>query len=404
MTPMTSPNPATAEAVLYARYEPEWGRMMLCNRDQFGAVEYRLAAAPAPASGVDAVVEAMENDPFWQDAPLAGTTQQDQRIRHYAEVALASLSPAATSGIAMPSREWMREKIVSDPDVEDCGAVPTSGSEAGGEPDMRRVCEALGFDPTNHHNAAKCPYCTPTLAKPASSPAGGDVREALLLVRPVITGLIDAEYNVETWGLKGRLAKIDAALDGARVCEVCGGDCSAANPPPSYCPERDATSAAEPVACGPFGHHPDPSTDFCVEVETLEGWAEDVKAGTRSQWPFWGRLSALLRFVRSDEFADLDEIAQRAKATVFELEGRVTGAPPAPAAVDGQRVKDEADLFARSLAWLADEPVGPAEGLVSEPEEWEEHRDWEVKMPSDFADAVAKARIRACLATDKERA
>ncbi len=26
---------------------------------------------------------------------------------------------------------------------------------------MRLVCEALGFDPTNHHNAAKCPYCTP---------------------------------------------------------------------------------------------------------------------------------------------------------------------------------------------------------------------------------------------------
>ena len=25
--------------------------------------------------------------------------------------------------------------------------------------DMRLICEALGFDPTNHHNAAKCPYC-----------------------------------------------------------------------------------------------------------------------------------------------------------------------------------------------------------------------------------------------------
>lgn len=29
------------------------------------------------------------------------------------------------------------------------------------EPDMRAICEALGFDPTNHHNAAKCPYCRP---------------------------------------------------------------------------------------------------------------------------------------------------------------------------------------------------------------------------------------------------
>lgn len=73
---------------------------------------------------------------------------------------------------------------------------------------------------------------------------------------------------------------------------------------------------------------------------------------------------------------------------------------PAPAA-DGQ---EEADLFARSLAWLADEPLGPAEGLVSEPEEREEHRAWEEKMPPDFVDAVAKARIRACLATDREGA
>jgi hypothetical protein len=34
------------------------------------------------------------------------------------------------------------------------------------EPDMRAVCEALGFDPTNHHNAAKCPYCREQRAKP----------------------------------------------------------------------------------------------------------------------------------------------------------------------------------------------------------------------------------------------
>jgi len=32
----------------------------------------------------------------------------------------------------------------------------------GTEADMRAICEALGFDPTNHHNAAKCPYCRPS--------------------------------------------------------------------------------------------------------------------------------------------------------------------------------------------------------------------------------------------------
>ena len=30
----------------------------------------------------------------------------------------------------------------------------------GARPDVRGIIEALGFDPTNHHNAAKCPYCT----------------------------------------------------------------------------------------------------------------------------------------------------------------------------------------------------------------------------------------------------
>jgi len=38
-------------------------------------------------------------------------------------------------------------------------APQTSAKE--GETDMRAVCEALGFDPSNHHNALKCPYCNP---------------------------------------------------------------------------------------------------------------------------------------------------------------------------------------------------------------------------------------------------
>jgi hypothetical protein len=28
------------------------------------------------------------------------------------------------------------------------------------KPDVRGIIKALGFDPTNHHNALKCPYCT----------------------------------------------------------------------------------------------------------------------------------------------------------------------------------------------------------------------------------------------------
>lgn len=111
---MTSPNPARDEAVApdvlakqvadaasdmceIARIVGEWRHGPKQSLTAVREIRACLAAKP-PAIGVDAVVEAMENDPFWQDAPLAGTTEQDQRIRHYAEVALASLSPAATSG------------------------------------------------------------------------------------------------------------------------------------------------------------------------------------------------------------------------------------------------------------------------------------------------------------------
>lgn len=35
-----------------------------------------------------------------------------------------------------------------------------TGSEREAGLDVRAIVEALGFDPTNHHNAAKCPYCS----------------------------------------------------------------------------------------------------------------------------------------------------------------------------------------------------------------------------------------------------
>jgi len=46
----------------------------------------------------------------------------------------------------------MREPLYAHP------PVPVRAPQ---EPDMRAICETLGFDPTNHHNAAKCPYCRP---------------------------------------------------------------------------------------------------------------------------------------------------------------------------------------------------------------------------------------------------
>jgi len=47
------------------------------------------------------------------------------------------------------------------------------------EPDMRSICEALGFDPTNHHNALKCPYCRPAEREPVEAPVAAQSQDAL---------------------------------------------------------------------------------------------------------------------------------------------------------------------------------------------------------------------------------
>lgn len=75
---------------------------------------------------------------------------------------------------------------------------------------------------------------------------------------------------------------------------------------------------------GPFGHHPEVSTDFCIEVDDLEGYAFEVRQGLnfvpghRSQWPFWGRLSRALSFAR--EATELDDLARSAAAELPVLD------------------------------------------------------------------------------------
>jgi hypothetical protein len=54
-------------------------------------------------------------------------------------------------------------------------ASPSAGTSDTAEPDMLAVCEALGFDPTNHHNAAKCPYCAP-FTRPQAAPSPLDAQ------------------------------------------------------------------------------------------------------------------------------------------------------------------------------------------------------------------------------------
>jgi hypothetical protein len=97
----------TPRAVLYARYEPEWDRMMLCSRDEFGAVEYRLAPAPA-SGGVEAVAELLAGLSAFDHSMACHvgigyfdgteiTQEWDQLVRPAMErLKTASPSPAAT--------------------------------------------------------------------------------------------------------------------------------------------------------------------------------------------------------------------------------------------------------------------------------------------------------------------
>ena len=69
------------------------------------------------------------------------------------------------------------------------------------EVDSRAVCEALGFDPTNHHNAAKCPYCTP-----AVPPAGGEGE----------TGWLIESWNSKTGEFGATWWSLDDSLEDAQ--------------------------------------------------------------------------------------------------------------------------------------------------------------------------------------------
>jgi hypothetical protein len=80
--------------------------------------------------------------------------------------------PVATVIKNGASREWMSERLGKFADgIYSLYARPAPAQQplaSGQEPDMLAICAALGFDPTNHHNAAKCPYCRP--AAPAEQP------------------------------------------------------------------------------------------------------------------------------------------------------------------------------------------------------------------------------------------
>jgi len=67
-----------------------------------------------------------------------------------------------------------------------------------------------------------------------------------------------------------------------------------------------------------FGHHPDPAVDFCVEVDTLEGLVEDVRAGLEKRKPVEDRIFRATMFRVGG-----DERAVEARKRLLEAESKI---------------------------------------------------------------------------------
>lgn len=95
------------------------------------------------------------------------------------------LTPDGDTSIARGKEEiGLIADAVCDALEKASASQPAQVAPAAQEPrdaDMQAVCRALGFDPTNHHNAAKCPYCRPTAAPPAPQPAARMLTEMEIL-------------------------------------------------------------------------------------------------------------------------------------------------------------------------------------------------------------------------------
>jgi len=151
-------------------------------------------------------------------------------------------------------------------------------------PDMRAICEALGFDPTNHHNAAKCPYC-----RPAPMPvAAMDVAK---LVQDARDSLSEALRAAESSGHPlGGSARNDAAK--ARDEVLAAIDCLANLP---SCSIRDgrcqATGACQELGvCNPLPQAAEPAPSELPE--NAREWTDSESAAFRQGWAF-GRNEGL---------------------------------------------------------------------------------------------------------------
>lgn len=106
------------------------------------------------------------------------------------------------------------------------------------------------------------------LASPAAT-SGATVHEARVFLKELAARLRNVPCrHIDGWDID-RLLEL-AFSEPSRVCEVCGGDCSAANPPPLHCPERDgrvssSSDGSDEVVAALLAEKPfvfDPATNF----------------------------------------------------------------------------------------------------------------------------------------------
>lgn len=84
--------------------------------------------------------------------------------------------PAGEAPMTDPTIKLAIDGATVEVKAGDTGGAPAIDAPVSGVARMRAICDALGFDPTNHHNAAKCPYCNwPPSAARSAGPAVGEI-------------------------------------------------------------------------------------------------------------------------------------------------------------------------------------------------------------------------------------
>jgi hypothetical protein len=76
-----------------------------------------------------------------------------------------------------------------------------------------------------------------------------------------------------------------------------------------------------------FGHHPEPATDFCVEVEAIEAEITDLNAGLPATMDLGARIERAMQFKVGGDAAAVVAKADLRKIEAAFKAGRAAGVP-----------------------------------------------------------------------------